>query len=368
VTDTVLVIAWLVLAHLLADFVFQNDWIALNKGLSGRRGLVPLLVHGLLVSICLLPVALAYGARGVAYIVVIALSHVLVDRWKVYATRRAEATAQAEARRRIGLTGEAPPSGMGAAWTPWPGLLFLGDQALHLTFVLVGWLVLLQGEPITAGFTDFVNTVLRGWDRATVHAVLLTGVVLVSLFIANTRAAYYFVLALVSPREVVPVAPSAPQPAVVPAAAATSSGYTVRIGPLVATVEPGVAVLAPVTATPATPVAGSGPVTATPAPEVPVAAETAREANRDRGVPVPAGTPARIGATIGALERLLVVVLVLTGAEAAVGLVIAAKTIARFRQLDDRGFAEYYLLGTLASVSVAIVTALVALAALQTLG
>ena len=51
----------------------------------------------------------------------------------------------------------------------------------------------------------------------------------------------------------------------------------------------------------------------------------------------------------------------LTGAEAAVGFVIAAKTIARFKQLDDRGFAEYYLLGTLASVAVAISSSLVAL-------
>ena len=79
--------------------------------------------------------------------------------------------------------------------------------------MLVGWLVLLQGQPIAAPFTDFVNTVLRGWDRATVHAVLLTGVVLVSLFIVNTRAAYYFVLALVSPRELVPLSPATSEPA-----------------------------------------------------------------------------------------------------------------------------------------------------------
>ena len=30
-TDAVLVLAWLVFAHLLADFVLQNDWIAGNK-------------------------------------------------------------------------------------------------------------------------------------------------------------------------------------------------------------------------------------------------------------------------------------------------------------------------------------------------
>jgi hypothetical protein len=73
----------------------------------------------------------------------------------------------------------------------------------------------------------------------------------------------------------------------------------------------------------------------------------------------------RIGATIGVLERLLIVVLILTGAEVAIGLVIAAKTLARFRQLDDRAFAEYYLLGTLASVSVALASGLIGLAALR---
>jgi hypothetical protein len=72
----------------------------------------------------------------------------------------------------------------------------------------------------------------------------------------------------------------------------------------------------------------------------------------------------RVGATIGILERILIVILVLTSSEAAIGFVVAAKTLARFRQLDDRDFAEYYLLGTLASVSVALVTAIVARAVL----
>jgi hypothetical protein len=76
---------------------------------------------------------------------------------------------------------------------------------------------------------------------------------------------------------------------------------------------------------------------------------------------------ARVGATIGILERILVVVFVLTGTEAAIGFVVAAKTLARFRLLDDRDFAEYYLLGTLASVAVAIVTALIGKAALGAL-
>jgi hypothetical protein len=274
----------------------------------------------------------------------------IVDRWKVQATRRAEAEAQAQARARVAKTGQAPTSGLGAAWTPWPGILFLGDQVLHLTIAIVGWLVILAGAALLPEFVDVVNRILGTWDRAAVNAVILTGLVIISLFIVNTRAAYYFVLALVSPRELAPDPAAPPQPE--PARPAPA-GYTVRVGPLVATVEPTVAGsdLAPdgdeaSDVEPATP-------SASPAP--------------GPGAAVPTGAPARIGATIGALERLLIVAFMLTGAEAAVGFVIAAKTIARFKQLDDRGFAEYYLLGTLASVGVAISTSLVAIAALSSL-
>lgn len=77
--------------------------------------------------------------------------------------------------------------------------------------------------------------------------------------------------------------------------------------------------------------------------------------------------PARVGATIGVLERLIVCALVLSGQAAAIGFVIAAKTLARFRQLDDRHFAEYYLVGTLASVTLALSTSLVAQAAILAL-
>jgi hypothetical protein len=82
---------------------------------------------------------------------------------------------------------------------------------------------------------------------------------------------------------------------------------------------------------------------------------------------VPGASPAQLGATIGVLERLLIVTFVLTGSSAAVGFVVAAKTLARFKQLDDRDFAEYYLLGTLASVAVAVGSGLAAAAALGTL-
>jgi hypothetical protein len=70
--------------------------------------------------------------------------------------------------------------------------------------------------------------------------------------------------------------------------------------------------------------------------------------------------PERMGATIGVLERLLVVVLVPAGGPAAVGFIVAAKTLARFKELNKKRFAERYLLGTMASVTVALVSAMVA--------
>jgi hypothetical protein len=79
--------------------------------------------------------------------------------------------------------------------------------------------------------------------------------------------------------------------------------------------------------------------------------EMAREGIGSRGF-----RPLAMGRTIGILERLLALTLVLAGQWGALGLVIAAKSIARFKDLEHRRFAEYYLIGTLASVLTAAVS------------
>jgi len=56
------------------------------------------------------------------------------------------------------------------------------------------------------------------------------------------------------------------------------------------------------------------------------------------------------GCTIGYLERLLTLTFVLLGEYEALALVLAAKSIARFQELKEREFAEYYLIGTLSSI------------------
>jgi uncharacterized protein DUF3307 len=323
--DSTLVLAWLVLAHLAADFVFQTESMVADKFTGGRRGWRGLLAHTAAVGICLVPVALAFGLPGLGLLVVVTVGHALIDRWKVRATRRAEGRALAAAHRRHEA---ASTSGLGPAWTPIPGALFIVDQVAHLALIAVAWVVLIAPAALAPGFVEVLDRVLHG-DRAIVHQVVLTGVVLASLAIVNVRAGALFVATLVRPREAVGGHDATDEP---PISTSTPRSWRLRLGTVVATAEA---------------------LPAATAPRPPVSP--------------PGASPAQLGATIGVLERLLIVTFVLTGSSAAVGFVVAAKTLARFKQLDDRDFAEYYLLGTLASVAVAVGSGLAAAAALGTL-
>jgi hypothetical protein len=343
--DPTLTLAWLVLLHLVADFVFQTNAIVAAKTAHGRRAVRGFLGHGAGVTVCLIPVALAFGSSGLAALVLIVVSHVVIDQGKIVATRRTEATALAESRRRH--EGAAPAAGLGRAWTPLPAAWFVIDQLAHLAVLGIVWALWLAGAAPVPGWAAAIAGATGGWDQGLVHEVVLVAVIVMALLIANVRAGAIFVATLVRPLEVgeelvaghgaaakAGTNPSAAGPAV--AEPSAGRGWSIRIGPLTGRV-----------------VADS------------LLPPTVTEDDEILGERVALPPPARVGATIGVLERLLIVTFVLVGADTAIGFVIAAKTIARFRQLDDRDFAEYYLLGTLASVSVAIVTGLVARAALN---
>ncbi|HEY0945090.1 MAG TPA: hypothetical protein VGD81_07470, partial [Opitutaceae bacterium] len=60
------------------------------------------------------------------------------------------------------------------------------------------------------------------------------------------------------------------------------------------------------------------------------------------------------GRVIGLLERALIYFFVLNGQFGAIGFTLAAKGFTRFKELEDRGFAEYVLIGTLLSSSLAL--------------
>jgi hypothetical protein len=71
------------------------------------------------------------------------------------------------------------------------------------------------------------------------------------------------------------------------------------------------------------------------------------------------GVPYNAGYLIGILERIIVAMLVLQNELSAIGFVLAAKSLGRFKQLDDQEFAEKYLVGSLTSVAIAIMVTLV---------
>jgi hypothetical protein len=70
------------------------------------------------------------------------------------------------------------------------------------------------------------------------------------------------------------------------------------------------------------------------------------------------------GEVIGVLERMATFVLIASGAFTAVGFVIAAKAAARFPMFKEKAFAEYFLIGTLTSVGLALLLGLLVLSAL----
>lgn len=63
------------------------------------------------------------------------------------------------------------------------------------------------------------------------------------------------------------------------------------------------------------------------------------------------------GRVIGILERVLIYFFVINSQFAAIGFVLAAKSFARFKDLDNRPFAEYVLIGTLLSTLLAMLAA-----------
>lgn len=63
----------------------------------------------------------------------------------------------------------------------------------------------------------------------------------------------------------------------------------------------------------------------------------------------------QVGRIIGKLERIIISILILNNQYSAVGFVLTAKSIARYKQLEEKNFAEKYLVGTLTSVLIAII-------------
>ncbi|WP_455143709.1 hypothetical protein [Candidatus Hodarchaeum mangrovi] len=73
------------------------------------------------------------------------------------------------------------------------------------------------------------------------------------------------------------------------------------------------------------------------------------------------------GIFVGILERAIVLTLSLLNQFGAISFVFLAKSMARFKQLEQRDFAEYYLIGTLTSFFIALLGGVLAQALYQVL-
>ena len=209
----ILLIALAILAHLVADFVLQTDAIAEAKAAVDGRAWRGLGIHSAIVAACLLPFVAAYGVRGLAYLVVVAVAHAFIDRAKVVLNRRAVAgSSPTPAPALPGPTPEAtsstvlvapvfaPDAPGDRAWTPVPAVLFLADQAAHFV-VLVAASVILLGQPMLAAWRDAVHAI-AGHLLPVTHqdAGLVVIVVLLDLAIINIRGGVFLVGTLLAPR------------------------------------------------------------------------------------------------------------------------------------------------------------------------
>jgi hypothetical protein len=262
--EPVLALAWLLLLHLLADFVLQTERVATDKFGDGPAAWLALAIHVSIVAACVVPAILAWGLPGLGYAAIVVASHGAIDRAKIVWTRHVEAVAIARAHR--AHEGAVPADGLGSASTAAPAALFVLDQVAHLAISAAAWAVLLAAAPLATSWVTATGRVLDRWDPDTVQRVVLFLVVGIDLVLVNVRAGLLFVAPLVRPRRDV--------------------AGRARWRPPRPTVD----------------------------------------------LPAP-----RVGATMGVIERLLIVVLVLTGAEAATA--CRRPRLARFRQLDDRAFA-----------------------------
>src|SRR4029079_13016562 len=152
----VLVLSWLVLAHLLADFVLQPDHVATRKFGRGPDAWRALGTHVVIVGLVAAPIALVYGLPGIGYLVVTVVTHLLIDRTKIEATLRMDQAPAASE----------PPGDpeMVPGWSPMPGVWFLVGQVAHLGVLVGAWALLLARATPLDWWNDLVARIEASGD------------------------------------------------------------------------------------------------------------------------------------------------------------------------------------------------------------
>ncbi|HNU23686.1 MAG TPA: DUF3307 domain-containing protein [Mesotoga sp.] len=253
-TRLVIPLALSVLAHVLADFLFQTDAMANEKNNVQMKGF---LKHWCVVFVTLLVLMLPFKLTDVLmYCLVLSLFHILIDVFK----------AQIESRR-------GPATKF---------VMLIVDQFLHL--VLISFLLPISSFTVSRSFSSFIGwfSIHTGLNLSSLPVQRILLITIVYLYVLFAGAVFIRKLFDLIYKNV--------------------PDYLQRI-------------------------AGDSSVL----------------------------DNVKTGKVIGIFERLLILTLYLTGNVASITIVIAAKSLARFKNFENKDFAEYYLIGTLASVMIAMV-------------
>lgn len=247
------------LAHAVADFVFQPDNVVASKRRSKLRGYVQ---HGAVVFVCHAVAFHLYGLRAAILLgVAISLVHVVID-WVKNLTY-----SKLSPMRRLGT--------------------FVADQCAHVVTIFAAWEV--ANAELSENIISFYRDVLLPKTVASfapiqsaLHVSLDHALVMVAAYVLVVFAGAAFVRQILD-------------------------AFSVGVEPRLST---------------------------------------------------------SAGRYIGMVERTLMLTLVLVNAFSSLAFVLTAKSLARFQELNDMRFAEYYLVGTLTSASVALIVGIAAKALL----
>lgn len=240
-----IIVTLLLIGHVLGDFYFQSNQLAVSK----NKSLAKLVEHGLLylfsMTIVLLPV---FGFQFIKWVVLVSVVHFLIDAGMAHLNKK-----QTLIRKR-------------------PIALYIGDQVVHL-LTIFAMVAFLSTRIETIQYTELFNRLL-----ANSHIVI------------ETILSWLLAIAIT----VKPVS-------------ITINKVLYQYQPTTADVE-------------------------------------------DVGHP-------GAGSLIGILERLIILVMLSQNQYSAIGFVLTAKSIARYNKItEDPQFSEYFLLGTLLSMLLVIIT------------
>jgi hypothetical protein len=70
----------IILGHLIGDYLFQSDWMAINKKSKGIKGFIACLLHSLIWTVSVYLFGF-YSTHSILVFGLLLLSHFVLDRW-----------------------------------------------------------------------------------------------------------------------------------------------------------------------------------------------------------------------------------------------------------------------------------------------